>query len=219
MKAIYKKSGTIYYHERANRGSGNPNIGNIQIKKDCAPIDISLQTSKRIREVVDIWTSIANVNHCTLEYKDWSESTNVNIKRDIKNFCLRLNRHGADKHLWRLEFNADGKGHFHILYESEKPIDVQTLWSHGIVYFADFNKQSLSKNNLSSYISKRSDVPNGSATRHKIKHGMSDNLRELKYPKGYVTDMPDDAKQLGDFAYFSKNTNGYENFIETWHDN
>jgi hypothetical protein len=222
MKAIYKKNGTIYYHERVNRGSGNPNIGNIQVKKGDAPIDISLQTSKKIREVVDIWTSIANVNVCTLEYKEWTDLTNINIKCDIKNFCLRLNRHGASKFLWRLEFNADGKGHFHILYESENIIDVQSLWNHGLVYFSSFNERSinsLSTSNLSSYISKRSDVPNYSATRHKIKHGMSDNLRELKYPRGYVTDLPTDAKQLGDFAYFSKNTSGYEQFIETWHDN
>lgn len=222
MKAIYKKSGTIYYHERVNRGSGNPNIGKIQVKKGSADVDISLRTSKRIKEVVDVWTSLGDVNHCTLAYKDWDHSTNINVKRDIKNFCLKLNRHGANKFLWRLEFNSDGKGHFHILYESEKPIDVQALWSHGLVYFVNFNERSLnnlSSNNLSSYISKRSDVPNSSATRHKIKHGMSDNLRTLEYPKGCVTDLPIDAKQLGDFAYFSKNTSGYEQFIETWHDN
>jgi hypothetical protein len=221
MKAIYKKNGTIYYHERVKRGNGNPNIGNIQVKKGNADVDISLKTSKRIKEVVDIWTSIANVNVCTLEYREW-DSTNVNIKRDIKNFCLKLSRNGADKYLWRLEFNSDGKGHFHVLYESEKPIDVQKLWNHGLVYFSSFNERSLglsATNNLSSYISKRSDVPNSSATRHKIKHGMSDNLRELKYPKGYVIDLPADAKKMGDFAYFSKNTSGYEQFVETWHDN
>jgi hypothetical protein len=222
MRAIYKKNGTIYYHERVNRGSGNPNIGKIQVKKGDAPIDISLKTSKRIKEVIDIWTSIANVNHCTLNYKDWNDSTNINVKRDIKNFCLKLNRHGTAKFMWRLEFNADGKGHFHILYESKKVINVQELWKHGLVYFVNFNERSRdvnATNNLSSYISKRSDSPNSSATRHKIKHGMSDNLRELKYPKGYVTNLPTDAKQLGDFAYFSKNTSGYEQFIETWHDN
>jgi hypothetical protein len=222
MKAIYKKNGTIYYHERINRGSGNPNIGNIQVKKGDAPIDISLKTSKRIKEIVDIWTSIANVNVCTLEYKEWTESTNVNVKRHIDNFCRALHRHGANKFLWRLEFNSDGKGHFHILYESEKDISVQELWKHGLVYFSSFNERSRdvnATNNLSSYISKRTDVPNSSATRHKIKHGMSDNLRKLEYPKGYVTDLPDDVKQLGDFAYFSKNTSGYEQFIETWHGN
>jgi hypothetical protein len=222
MKAIYKKSGTIYYHERVSRGSGNPNIGKIQVKKGDAPIDISLKTSKRIKEVVDVWTSLGDVNHCTLNYKDWDNSTNVNVKRDIKNFCLRLQRNGADKFMWRLEFNSDGKGHFHILYESEKVINIQELWKHGLVYFVNFNERSRdvnATNNLSSYISKRSDVPNSSATRHKIKHGMSDNLRKLKYPKGYVADLPADAKQIGDFAYFSKNTSGYEQFIETWHDN
>jgi hypothetical protein len=220
MKAIYKKSGTIYYHERVNRGSGNPNIGKIQVKKGNADVDISLRTSKRIKEVVDVWTSLGDVNHCTLEYKEWTESSNINIKRDIKNFCLKLNRHGASKFLWRLEFNADGKAHFHVLYESEKVIDVQKIWHHGLVYFVNFNERSLgSTNNLSSYISKRSDVPNSSATRHKIKHGMSDNLRKLEYPKGYVIDLPADAKKMGDFAYFSKNTSGYNDFIETWHDN
>ncbi|MEN9612325.1 MAG: hypothetical protein RLZZ628_3139 [Bacteroidota bacterium] len=219
MKAIYKKDHTLFYHENVNHGNGNPNIGNIQIKKECAPIDISLQTSKRIREVIDIWTSIANVEHYTLSYKEWTDSTNIQIKRDIKNFCLKLNRHSATKYLWRLEFNADGKGHFHILYESEKLIDVQALWSHGLVYFVNENKRSLSTNNLSRYISKRNDVPNSSSSKHKIKHGMSDNLRELEYPKGYVTDLPNDAKKMGDYAYLSRETTGFEQFVETWHDN
>jgi hypothetical protein len=219
MKAIYKKDCTIYYHERQNHGSGNPNISNIQVKKGDAPIDISLKTSKRIREIVDIWTSIANVNCCTMEYREWTELTNVNVKRDIKNFCLKLHRHGADKFMWRLEFNSDGKAHFHILYESNEVIDVQELWNHGLVYFSSFNERGLSMNSLSSYISKRSDEPNGSSKKHKIKHGMSDNLRGLEYPKGYVAELPADAKRLGDFAFFSKNTSGFDDFIETWHDN
>lgn len=219
MRAIYKKDGTIYYHERVNKGSGNPNIGKVQVKKGDAPTDISIQTSKRIREVVDIWTAIANINVCTLEYRDWTDSTNINVKRDIKNLCLKLQRHGASKYLWRLEFNSDGKGHFHLLYESEKPIDTQNLWQHGLVYFSSFNEKSLNINSLSKYVSKRSDVPNSSSHLHKVKHGMSDNLRELRYPKGYVADLPLDAKQLGDFAYISQNVSGFNDFIENWHGN
>jgi hypothetical protein len=219
MRVIYKKTETIFYNE-VTTNKGNANIGNLQVRKDNAPTDISLKTSKRIREIIDIWTSVANVNVCTLEYKQWTESSNVNIKRDIKNFCLKLHRHGANEFLWRLEFNADGKAHFHVLYQSEQPIDVQKLWKHGLVYFTSFNERSLSSiNKLSSYISKRKDEPNGSSKYHKIKHGMSDNLRNYKYPKGYAQDLPTDARKIGDYAYSSKETIGFENYIETWHDN
>lgn len=218
MRAIYKKDETVYCNEVLTN-KGNPNIGNLQVRKGEADIDISLKTSKRIREIVDIWTSVADVTVCTLEYKQWADSTNINIKRDIKNLCLALKRHGADEFLWRLEFNADGKGHFHVLYQSEQPIDVQKLWKHGLVYFASFNERSLNINKLSSYISKRKDVPNDSAKLHKTKHGMSDNLRNYKYPKGYIQQLPDDAKKIGDYTYVSKNTSGFNDFIETWHDN
>lgn len=218
MRVIFKKTETIYFNE-VTTNKGNPNIGKLQVRKGTAATDISLKTSKRIKEIVDIWTSVADVQVITLQYKE--DSSNRNIKTDINNFCKKLSRHGANEFLWRLEFNLDGKGHFHVLYASEKIIDVQKLWSHGLVYFSSINKRSLSNetNKLSSYISKRNDVPNNSSKDHKIKHGMSDNLRGYKYPKGYAKELPPDVKKIGDFAYSSKNTSGFDDFIETWHDN
>lgn len=218
MRAIYKKDETIYYNEVVTN-NGNSNIGNLQVRKGDAPVDISLKTSKRIKEIIDIWISVADVTVCTLEYKQWTESTNIHIKRDIHNFTRNLKTNGADEFLWRLEFNADGKAHFHVLYQSSETVDVQKIWKHGLVYFTSFNERSLGSNKLSSYISKRKSEPNDSAKVHKIKHGMSDNLRNYKYPKGYAKDLPTDAKKIGDYAYSSKDTSGFEEFIETWHDN